>query len=574
MSAQLTQPSEIARETLRQLAMRRIPPTPDNYQTLYCEIAGLAPKEEFPDKAMKQLLAGLPRATPEQLRLVRGLEVAINARNWDQLRQILNDFSGKNAGVPLAWGNLIRDLVTQLDMRTSGMTPVKKRESLEMLLSSTPAPDLLFQRLQNVLRSWGQGGQPGELEPGLSEGGISPVPGSNELQPLTAQLLEDAIAGILTDAPELADEAMRLAAAIRAANTPKALLDISNSIKKFSYRLHFAVEDQAEYKAALQRLLQLIVDNIGELVIDDEWLHGQVTAVSSLITQPFDLRSLDDAERRLKDVIYKQGALKKSLEDAKARLRLMLATFVDRLGDFSEATSGYHDKIESCAEKISRAKDLSELNEVLDEVMRETRQIQVNAHKSREEMRDMRRRVEDAESEVDRLQNELSQASEMVRMDPLTGTLNRKGMDEALEREVSRTRRHNSLLSVAMLDIDNFKKLNDNLGHQAGDAALMHLTQVTRETIRPQDTLARYGGEEFVVILPETSLDDAIKAMERVQRELTRRFFLHDNNRVLITFSCGVAELGAEEEPALAMERADKAMYLAKRAGKNRVMAA
>ncbi|MEI6219467.1 MAG: GGDEF domain-containing protein, partial [bacterium] len=259
---------------------------------------------------------------------------------------------------------------------------------------------------------------------------------------------------------------------------------------------------------------------------------------------------------------------------AKDRLKQMLATFVDRLGDFSETTSGYHDKIEKCAERISKANDIAELSDVLDEVMRETRTVQINAARSRDELTVMRGRVNEAEAEVTRLQNELAHASDMVRHDALTGALNRKGMDEALESEVGRLRRQGGSLSLAMLDIDNFKKLNDSLGHAVGDAALVHLSQIARETIRPQDTLARYGGEEFVVLLPNTPMDDAVSAMVRVQRELTRRFFLSNNDKVLITFSCGIAELRDEETPYDALKRADEAMYLAKRAGKNRVIPA
>ncbi|MCX7170093.1 MAG: GGDEF domain-containing protein, partial [Proteobacteria bacterium] len=105
-------------------------------------------------------------------------------------------------------------------------------------------------------------------------------------------------------------------------------------------------------------------------------------------------------------------------------------------------------------------------------------------------------------------------------------------------------------------------------------AALVHLANVTRETIRPQDTLARYGGEEFVVLLPETPLEEGVMAITRLQRELTRKFFLNKNEKMLITFSAGVAEMGKEEPANIALKRADDAMYLAKRAGKNRVVAA
>jgi diguanylate cyclase len=92
--------------------------------------------------------------------------------------------------------------------------------------------------------------------------------------------------------------------------------------------------------------------------------------------------------------------------------------------------------------------------------------------------------------------------------------------------------------------------------------------------MRPQDTLARYGGEEFVILLPDTPLDKGIEAMQRLQRELTRRFFMAGTEKVLITFSAGVAQLLDDESGVDAIKRADQAMYLAKRAGKNRVLGA
>jgi diguanylate cyclase len=127
---------------------------------------------------------------------------------------------------------------------------------------------------------------------------------------------------------------------------------------------------------------------------------------------------------------------------------------------------------------------------------------------------------------------------------------------------------------VALLDIDNFKKLNDSKGHSAGDAALTHLATVTRECMRPQDTMARYGGEEFVILLPDTTLENGITAMTRLQRALTRQYFLADGEQILITFSAGVAQLAEGESGDDAIKRADQGMYLAKRAGKNRVVGA
>ena len=285
-------------------------------------------------------------------------------------------------------------------------------------------------------------------------------------------------------------------------------------------------------------------------------------------------RTIRDAEHRLKEVIFKQSQLKHSLTEAKEALKQMLAGFVDHLSEFADSTSDYHDKIEVCVEKISQADDIAQLEGVLAEVIRETRIIQINAQRSRDDLRASKQRVEDAERRINELQGELDKASLLVRNDQLTGTLNRRGLEEAFDSEVGRAQRRKSTLCVAMLDIDNFKKLNDTLGHEAGDGALIHLVTVIRTTLRPQDTLARFGGEEFVILLPDTQLEDANKAIVRLQRELTKRIFLHDNEKVLITFSAGLTDYRYDDTQATVTKRADEAMYVAKKAGKNRVVTA
>ncbi|MDO8959014.1 MAG: GGDEF domain-containing protein [Rhodocyclaceae bacterium] len=598
-------PSETARETLKRLSLQRIPPTPDNYRALYNEIAGTAITEDFPEKSLKALASGLPRNTPEQLRFARQVESAVSDKNWESLNTALTDLLNKSAAEPPNWSALIRDLLTRLEARQADLTPARKREALDHVLAASPAPDLLYSRLQGLLKTWSQSaGQESSMVAAPADaaeasavsgtaagaaGAVPPAPtftqgtprpadlakgATGELLDLLAQILESAISTVLADNVELVAEATRLATAARAARNADDIAAFIANLKRFSYRLNFAVEDQAELKSGLLHLLHLIIDNINELVLDDQSLQGQIAVVLELVSQPLNLRRLDDVERRMKDVIYKQSALKKSLLDARDQIKQMLASFIDRLADLSESTGDYHDKIERCADQISKAHDIADLSAVLEEVMRETRLIQLNAQRSRDELMQMRGKVGAAEREIERLQDELANASQMVRHDPLTGVLNRKGMDDALDTEVGRARRHHGKLCLALLDIDNFKKLNDTLGHAAGDAALVHLAKVVHEAIRPEDTLARYGGEEFVVILPDTALESAVGAMVRVQRELTKHFFLHNNDRVLITFSCGVAELGADEEAMAAIQRADGAMYLAKRAGKNRVLAA
>jgi len=240
----------------------------------------------------------------------------------------------------------------------------------------------------------------------------------------------------------------------------------------------------------------------------------------------------------------------------------------------TDSTDAYGAQMEEHVGLIEQARSLSEITPVLKQVVSATRSIAQQSLTARDELRGMRERANITEAEIAKLHQELDRVSAQARHDPLTGALNRKGLDEALGRELSVVRRKSTALCVALLDIDNFKKINDERGHSTGDEALAHLATVARQCMRPQDTLARYGGEEFVILLPDTVLDHGIEAMVRLQRELTKQFFMAGTEKVLITFSAGVAQLEPEEDGDAALRRADKAMYTAKRAGKNRVLGA
>ena len=573
-------PFEIARETLKQLAVRRIAPTPDHYLTLYHEIAGSDPTQStFPQHHLRALTTSLPRNNPEQLGLIRRLEEHIRNSNWEGYRGTLCDFlNGLIEAQKINWSELISQLLQQWDARHQGLTSARKREMLDHVLNASSSnPETLYGRLQSLLKSWGEG-LTGEFtatninvttsEQNASEGLDA------ALKNLLAFTLETVIAGQLAHEPRLAAEAHRLAAEVAQIHGNEGIEHCLAQFKRFAFKLELLAEDDQELRQSLLQLLQLLVTNINELVIDDRWLHGQIEVVREIIDQPLSQRSLDDAGRRLKEVLYKQSQLKASLFEARDAIKQMLAGFVDQLADFADTTSDYHNKIEVYADRISAANDISELESVIAEVMRETHNVQLNAQRSHDELRSAQEKVRQTEGRIRELERELEATSDLVRHDQLTGVLNRRGLDDMFAKEMARTRRHASSLCVGLLDIDNFKKLNDSLGHTAGDQALIHLATVCRQTLRPQDSIARYGGEEFIILLPDTNLTEATQALTRLQRELTKRFFLHDNEKVLITFSAGVTELLAEDDQISVVNRADTAMYQAKQSGKNRVISA
>lgn len=584
-------PFETARETLKQLALRRIPPTPDHYRTLYNEILGQSADDEaVPEKFLQALAQQLPRDNPERLRLARELDQALSSQNAQAAREVLWQYlAALKLEAQPAWNELISQLLRQWEARHAGWTIARKRDSLERVLSASN-PEALFTRLQSLVRSWTlTPAEPLPTEPGAvpaASMALQPAPtaaaprllGEGEagqladtLRDLLSRTLREVVPASLAEQPELIREADGLASTLDAAESLDQLRQTGDLLRRFAFKLEMATGEAAEVQTGLLNLLRLLLENIDELVLDDQWLHGQVEILRGVLDTPANLRQIDDAERRLKEVIYKQSQLKHNLSEAQQAIKAMIAGFIDQLADFAENTDSYHDAIGQCAQQVAAARDISQIGGVLDEVMRQTRSMQIHAVRSRDDLIATRQRADEAEARVIALQRELDETSRLITLDPLTGAFNRRGLEDMFEKESGRASRRHGSLCVALLDLDNFKQINDTFGHHNGDETLVHLVKTIRENLRPQDSVARYGGEEFILLYPETSLDEAATALTRLQRALTSALFLLNDQKVLITFSAGVTLWQAEESLDTVAERADKAMYQAKLNGKNRV---
>lgn len=158
--------------------------------------------------------------------------------------------------------------------------------------------------------------------------------------------------------------------------------------------------------------------------------------------------------------------------------------------------------------------------------------------------------------------------------DGLTGLANRRQFLRSLSHESERARREGRQLSVAIVDVDHFKRINDLYGHDIGDRALVHLAGHLRALVRPYDVLARIGGEEFALLLPDTHLREAVAVTERFRGTLAGSALLIDGRPSTLTVSVGVAQLGRHESVDDWLRRADQALYNAKHEGRNRVRVA
>lgn len=158
--------------------------------------------------------------------------------------------------------------------------------------------------------------------------------------------------------------------------------------------------------------------------------------------------------------------------------------------------------------------------------------------------------------------------------DGLTGLYNRRHFEVNIEREFLRAKRYGSILSLAMLDIDHFKKVNDTYGHQFGDYVLREISSIIFSSFRKTDMIYRYGGEEIAIILTETSMENALIPIERLREKISQHKFCYNNEEVHITISIGVSEnLEYIENQKDFVECADKALYKAKQDGRNKVVA-
>lgn len=234
------------------------------------------------------------------------------------------------------------------------------------------------------------------------------------------------------------------------------------------------------------------------------------------------------------------------------------------LGDTSKYNSSL-DRHRESLEKMATVEDLRELERVLLSEVKEVQQD--NEH--------YRRQLNDANAKANEQQEELHRLQSAVGVDFLTEIPNRRGLDDRVEEMMSRAERYGNTFSLIVFDIDNFKAINDLHGHAGGDRILRAIAHLLNDHKRSSDFLARYGGEEFVLLLPETTLENAQRLAEKTRERVAASNFRFQREEVRVTLSAGVGELHPASDTAKTLfERVDAALYQAKQEGRNRVKVA
>ncbi len=261
---------------------------------------------------------------------------------------------------------------------------------------------------------------------------------------------------------------------------------------------------------------------------------------------------IGDREKELRDIID-------LLTKAMASLDVENREFYNRVHDQSEKM-----------EKITRLDDIKKIKTALAHEVQQMRDI-VDIKKDQD-----RRKVQLLAGQVDSLRKELEKTRAKSMTDGLTGIYNREAFDEVLADLIERCRVMNTTFSLLLLDLDDFKKINDTHGHLIGDRVLMAFSQKCRDAIRGDDYLARYGGEEFAILLPGANLGNALKKGRQICDAVASARYAtsteQNDDYLSVTVSIGVTTFHKKDTPERIIERADKALYKAKHGGKNRAV--
>ncbi|MBJ2212533.1 MULTISPECIES: GGDEF domain-containing protein [Pseudomonas] len=247
-----------------------------------------------------------------------------------------------------------------------------------------------------------------------------------------------------------------------------------------------------------------------------------------------------------------------------------------------ELDTQIREQVDGLQSSVQDAADLDSLKQVLEshlegllgtmdehQQQRDLREQEVAAR-----LKGLAERVAHMEQEAQGYREHLEVQRQKALIDPLTGLPNRAAWSERLDYEVNAWHQRGNSLSLAMLDLDHFKRINDGYGHLAGDKVLKIIANVLSKRLRPTDFIARFGGEEFVLLMPDSALADALAVGEVLREAIAACPFHFKGEPVTITVSMGVAQFQPGERSDLALKRADEALYRAKAAGRNQVQAA
>ena len=552
-----TNASELAKLAFRRLVRLQLEPTPDNYARAYAQESGV-------------------RVDAPPLAAV-GTDAQVRAQG-------------------AVWAVLTERVVRNLTRGGKQWTGTRRKESLRRVFDGSRSDAArLQQRLQALMKAWEEdlpadGVDLGEgfeaiVDPATASASEAPVAVSDELSPATVSAaawcdMVVALEGTVRTAlpqqePSAAALAQRLDAVAQALARDGATAVHVAQVDTLCKQARQWLGQRHRLVLQLTALCRDLNGGMADLVEDGSWVQGQIDAVGACLqaepgAEP-NLRAVRGASALLVEARQRQQGVRGERQAAQDALKSLIQNMLLEVGELGEHTGRFQLSTAAHVQAIEGASSLEGLAGVVKSLLADSKAVQAAVQLSSTRLQADRGRASELEGRVRELEGELRRLSDEVSTDALTKVANRRGLAQMFEAECARVLRDGGPgLAIGLIDIDNFKKLNDTLGHAAGDQALKNLAAQVQARLRPTDHLARFGGEEFVVLIPGSPAAEAQQALTRLQRSLSEALFLHEGREVFVTFSAGVTSWVPGETLEDALSRADNAMYEAKRTGKNK----
>jgi diguanylate cyclase len=587
LSGAVPDAAQIAKAALRRLALEKLEPTPENYARAWRQEAGdPTAATALPERAQRLIERVAARAFEADASAgvgsVAEFVQAMAQGRWEQAERALQSVPPADGS---AIASLIERIVRGVERGSRGWTAARKKESLQRVLGGSRSDaKRLQQRLGQLVASWDSESTDAEAPAGAdAPAADTGVTGPAPLVAATTDAATaprwsravDVLGGTLQQAlPMQAAEPHEIATALAVLaerlRVDGATPELVDALEALCHRAAPVLQHRHHLIDQLAGLCAELTASLTDLAENDSWAKGQCEAMQVKIDEGLSARGIRAVAELLRDTRERQGRLRAEREQAREALKGLINRMLSELGQLGQQTGGFHESIGRYADVIEKADSLESLAGVVREMVEESRTVQALVQQTQSRLQHEHRVADGLTQRVSELEGEMRRLSDEVSTDQLTQIANRRGLLQAFDAERARLDRSGATLSVGLLDIDNFKRLNDELGHNAGDEALKALAATVSKTLRPTDHVARYGGEEFVVLLPETPLEEGQQILSRLQRSLTGGLFMHEHKQVFVTFSAGVTSYRPGERIEDALERADQALYEAKRTGKNR----
>ena len=341
-----------------------------------------------------------------------------------------------------------------------------------------------------------------------------------------------------------------------------------------------AVEETQKRLRVLQETVQILFVFLREYTLDIDEIKAQafkdqLTELQQAFRALENPRRLAGAFDRQKGNILGHIQRQKSyLDERETEFRAIIDLMTAALSGLDNENRDFYSSIRTQGERFEEITHLDDIKRIKNELLKEVEKMRTIV---REKENQDQKTLDALSNQVDVLKKELDKARESASIDGLTGTYNRKALDDHLLGLIDRNRVTRQPFSLLMMDLDHFKQLNDTYGHAVGDRMLLAFVEKCRSSVRSDDFMARYGGEEFTLILPGASLRNAIKKAKHICKTIaTSRYAADDSPRadiVSVTVSIGISVYRPGDTVRSILERADRCLYKAKADGRNRVVA-